>query len=133
MGGGVLSLFSSSFKPSWSLKAVNGSREIKAAKTIGKKGLSARGIKAAKTRFKNKYGEVIYIEDLPVLNLLSVSEKEVLFNKNKHLVLSLVDNLCRSKKLRTDFEQVAFLAALEVLAKWDKKRQLKKLIEDCVK
>jgi len=89
--------------------------------------------KAIWERRKTKiFGEIIYVEKLPTLNMLTQKEKDLLFKKHERALNSQIERF----KERMDFEDIrgTFYAGFaEALSKWDKKTNLEKLEDDCTK
>ncbi len=91
-----------------------------------------RALKGAASRRANVFGESRRVEYLPVLNLLSKTERNNLYEKH----VKIIDESVRRFRGRTDFGDVqgtADLAFFVALSKWDKKADLPKLIKDQIK
>ena len=107
-------------------------RSQKGADSLTREQRRARSLKAAASKRKNLLGEAGYVGKLPVLNLLSETERNSLYEKN----LSVVNEAVRKFKKRPDFRDIqgtANLASLVALTKWDRKADLPKLIRAQIK
>ena len=88
--------------------------------------------KAARMQRYNLVKDVIYVEELPLLNRLSEREKAIKFVELSPVIRTIVGKFRR----RADYEDilgVVNLAVAESLAKWDKRVDLTKLVEDSAK
>ncbi|MFH1240649.1 MAG: hypothetical protein V1672_05560 [Candidatus Diapherotrites archaeon] len=93
---------------------------------------TARAQKAADTRRRKKYGHLLYLEKLPELYLLNESEVLSLYKEKQGILISLTNKFRR----REDYEDITTIGKLgvfEAFIRWDKKMNLNKLIEDCIK
>ncbi|AJF60617.1 MAG: hypothetical protein QT03_C0001G1134 [archaeon GW2011_AR10] len=106
------------------------SRKAAAARTPEQRSEIAR--KAARMQRYNLVKDVIYVEELPLLNRLSEREKAIKFVELSPVIRTIVGKFRR----RADYEDilgVVNLAVAESLAKWDKRVDLTKLVEDSAK
>src|SRR3989344_6040655 len=108
-----------------SRKIGEGVRKAAAGMTFEQR--SERARKAAVTKRHNLVKDVIYVEELPLLNKLSEREKAIKFVELSPVIRTIAGKFRR----RADYEDilgVVNLAVAESLAKWDKRMDLTKLV-----
>jgi hypothetical protein len=107
-------------------------RALQMAAGISSTKRSARMKKAHKTRRTKLLKDVLYVDELPKLKILTPSEVNQKFGELEPLLVELATKF----RKRPDYEQVQseiHFATILALAKWDRQVSLEKLVQDSVK